>query len=133
MAQLLKLTGIKTYAGRATQGEIVKQGDVCLFLDGIGEKVLRGSRVNKEGERVPYFERVSGVAPTYDFTGGKLAKPVSNAFVARPDTVHANVEDAGTPEVEAEEAEETVEEVVEAPVKAVPVKTQRKPASKTAK
>lgn len=53
----LKLTGIKTYTGPATKGAAIKKGEVCKFDDAVAEQIKLGSRVNGDGEPIPFFTK----------------------------------------------------------------------------
>jgi hypothetical protein len=69
MAKVLKLTGLKTYTGKATGGSIsMVKGQTARFSDVIANEVLKGGRLNSDKELVPYWEEVGETDPTYDFT-----------------------------------------------------------------
>lgn len=89
MSTILKLTGISTYTGAATQrgagteAVAVLKGQVCRFKDDIAEKVLTGHRLNAENEPIPYFTEVDAdTNPKIDHDFDPESKAVPAELVA---------------------------------------------------
>jgi len=75
MSKVLKLKSLSTYIGAATDGQIVKKGQICRFSDDHAAKLALGSRKDKEGEDLPYWEECSDTVKT-DFDFSKSARKV---------------------------------------------------------
>jgi hypothetical protein len=56
MSKILKLVGIQSYISAATNNDVVLKGKVCRFSDVDAAKLLKGTRVDKEGEEVAYWK-----------------------------------------------------------------------------
>lgn len=101
MSMILKLTGISTYTGAATQRGVgteavaVLKGQVCRFKDDIAEKVLTGHRLNAENEPIPYFTEVEeGTKIDHDFDPESKAAPAELVAAAAKTSQRAVVKRA---------------------------------------
>ena len=91
MSKIMKLTGVATFIAACTQGINMLKGQTARFTDDDAKKLLRGGRVDKEGEKIPYFTETPDAEYDYDFT-----EPGATAVAAAPVT-RGTVEDAGAP------------------------------------
>lgn len=59
----LRLDNLRTYTSAKISPVVVTQGQVIQVDDALGAQMLRGTRVDREGEPRPYFSQVPDDTP----------------------------------------------------------------------